>query len=1095
MLNTVILEKIGSMNDQEIIVALNEIQTIKNISFEEAQTLCQIIEPYYQSDNQDVASKTADVFEYLNSLHPQLRPKPILQTLNSQKFSTNLLKCKSCGGDLYFGQNIKVTYCKYCGSNSTISVSEKENSSITADWLYPSQIDDETFGKKLAIFFCDSINAPDDLLDHHKPEECNLSYVPFFYYNVHFNGVLSASIGYRKTKIVPRYNHSTKKYENREEEYTDWLPFSKEVLGDVGLYVPANKKLQEMPFADILNNLTNNKWDAKREKFKPELLGNSTWFEFDSNETKTFDRLGEQYLDSYVYSVERNNLPGDSNKDLAINYSYKYTSLKCFIPFYFFTYFYDKNKFVVLLNAAKGNIDGQRPEISSRFFYSLGIFLSFFIGGFYFIKSTGLKEDIELAICAIFFVLSLLAPYLYRNFVRNTKKTFPAMSNFERSLAIKKLSLLENVILIGCFLLAFGFSAFYMYEPTMSFDSNNVPYRVAATDSVESDILENALALMKENKRAQAIQILQPIADNGSLIAQLNLGVLYWIEKNGGEDSFKWFSMAADQGSLLGMQFAAHVSKENSPEKKKLIEKYKKLASADFKTWIEKAENGDIDALFFVASKFEENQQRDPVFLKVAAEFYNRCIDKGLFLALIRVQGDSRFVLSKSERINKFDFTGINVINDSANIFPPLVQGLLELNLENDKYTEDLIFLTQNFRTALKDIINVQNMTKDEFEKSEEFSKRKREAMEKARLEFESKIFSISMKLRSVSYDSDKEEFRGEWLYIGSPEGLFFLFEESPFEAYVTISQSNILHRLSSYDWCIANKIDLKNYPHSDATGGSTCNIFFAFKVPLEKAKAIKKGSLLARLKFSGKINYPFVTTATPGPFWEPFTEKHRITDFSVSGVQTTFRILGLELFDLERKATIFDSSSLAVFSEKPKSNNPTETVLSSSQNSISSPFDKMVTSPEELEIPKKTSIYDSTEELFYLSGDKVYLRKTPEILFNNKITLLSLNEEVTKLVEAEGKAGDQWVKIKTHSGQMGWIRDYFLNSNKVKLGKLIELENNIRSGPGINYELVGRPQKGTKIVLLEQNGKWWKIRYGNGNIGWTHKMNFKEID
>jgi len=73
MLNTIILEKIGSMDDQEIIEALNEIQTLKDISFEEALTLYQIIESYFEADNEEIVSKTVDAVNYLSSLHPELK--------------------------------------------------------------------------------------------------------------------------------------------------------------------------------------------------------------------------------------------------------------------------------------------------------------------------------------------------------------------------------------------------------------------------------------------------------------------------------------------------------------------------------------------------------------------------------------------------------------------------------------------------------------------------------------------------------------------------------------------------------------------------------------------------------------------------------------------------------------------------------------------------------------------------------------------------------------------------------------------------------------------------------------------------------------
>lgn len=73
MLNTIILEKIGSMDEQEIIEALDEIKTLKDISLEEAVTLYQIIESYFEADNEEIVSKTVDVVNYLSTLHPELK--------------------------------------------------------------------------------------------------------------------------------------------------------------------------------------------------------------------------------------------------------------------------------------------------------------------------------------------------------------------------------------------------------------------------------------------------------------------------------------------------------------------------------------------------------------------------------------------------------------------------------------------------------------------------------------------------------------------------------------------------------------------------------------------------------------------------------------------------------------------------------------------------------------------------------------------------------------------------------------------------------------------------------------------------------------
>lgn len=150
---------------------------------------------------------------------------------------------------------------------------------------------------------------------------------------------------------------------------------------------------------------------------------------------------------------------------------------------------------------------------------------------------------------------------------------------------------------------------------------------------------------------------------------------------------------------------------------------------------------------------------------------------------------------------------------------------------------------------------------------------------------------------------------------------------------------------------------------------------------------------------------------------------------------------------------------------------------------------------PLPAEAPPPIRPQGPSKEVVFVSGDKVNLRQTPEIVPNNKIALLPLNEQAIKIDQSKGSDGENWVKIQTSDGQAGWIRSDYLNPGKVKLGVLTELENNIRSGPGLNFDLTEKPKKGTKITLLEENGKWYKIRFGNGKVGWTHKMNIKITD
>src|SRR5262245_49421339 len=93
-------------------------------------------------------------------------------------------------------------------------------------------------------------------------------------------------------------------------------------------------------------------------------------------------------------------------------------------------------------------------------------------------------------------------------------------------------------------------------------------------------------------------------------------------------------------------------------------------------------------------------------------------------------------------------------------------------------------------------------------------------------------------------------------------------------------------------------------------------------------------------------------------------------------------------------------------------------------------------------------------------------------------VAKLHRNEQVNVLEEVTLKKPKvdepaKWAKISLPTNSAVWINAHFIDANdkSVKASKL-----NLRSGPGENYSVIGRVDKGAKIQEIEAKGDWLKI-------------------
>ncbi|MFZ7101401.1 MAG: SH3 domain-containing protein [Peptococcaceae bacterium] len=44
----------------------------------------------------------------------------------------------------------------------------------------------------------------------------------------------------------------------------------------------------------------------------------------------------------------------------------------------------------------------------------------------------------------------------------------------------------------------------------------------------------------------------------------------------------------------------------------------------------------------------------------------------------------------------------------------------------------------------------------------------------------------------------------------------------------------------------------------------------------------------------------------------------------------------------------------------------------------------------------------------------------------------------------------------------------------------------NVRSGPGTNYDIVAKADKGSKMIILDEQGEWYRVKLADGRLAWV---------
>ncbi|CUH40268.1 SH3 domain-containing protein [Jannaschia seosinensis] len=95
--------------------------------------------------------------------------------------------------------------------------------------------------------------------------------------------------------------------------------------------------------------------------------------------------------------------------------------------------------------------------------------------------------------------------------------------------------------------------------------------------------------------------------------------------------------------------------------------------------------------------------------------------------------------------------------------------------------------------------------------------------------------------------------------------------------------------------------------------------------------------------------------------------------------------------------------------------------------------------------------------------------------------------------VSVEEEMG-RWARVRLPSGERGWASLDYLEQGSAPSGDALFVSTtgagwlNLRSGPGTQFEVLRRMYPGDRLVSLERQGDWLRIRHVSGATGWAHR-------
>jgi DNA-directed RNA polymerase subunit RPC12/RpoP len=262
------------------------------------------------------------------------------------------LRCDSCGGNVEFIGTLTSTHCPYCGSPVQLESAHKcEGRRIPVDGVLPFQIERDHARANLKQWVNSRWFAPNTFRKQGAQGKCNGVYLSFFTFDAMTFTAYHGSRG-------DHYHVTVGSGKNkRQQQRTRWTPTSGRfqrffddvlVLANTGLCRDFMLRLEPWPLDQAV-------------PFNQQMLAGYLARTYDIELAACF-KEGRERIDAAIHLEVRQRIGGDTQRINSVDSHYEAITFKHFLlPVWLLAYAYRGKTYQVFINAATGEVQGERP--------------------------------------------------------------------------------------------------------------------------------------------------------------------------------------------------------------------------------------------------------------------------------------------------------------------------------------------------------------------------------------------------------------------------------------------------------------------------------------------------------------------------------------------------------------------------------------------------------------------------------------------------------------------------------------------------------------------------------------------------------------
>ena len=262
------------------------------------------------------------------------------------------LRCDSCGGNVEFIGTLTSTHCPYCGSPVQLENAHKcDENRIPVDGVLPFLVEHNKAKTNLNEWVRSRWFAPNEFKRRGADGKFNGVYLSYYTYD---SMTLTRYSGRRGEYYYVEVGSGDDK---RRERRTRWYPASGKfqrffddvlVLANTGLKRSYMQKLEPWPLEKVV-------------PFNQQMLAGHLARTYDMELDKCFVEAKDR-IDGLLYSDVRSRIGGDTQEIHSVDTRYEAITYKhLLLPVWLLAYRYNEKTFQVFINAATGEVQGERP--------------------------------------------------------------------------------------------------------------------------------------------------------------------------------------------------------------------------------------------------------------------------------------------------------------------------------------------------------------------------------------------------------------------------------------------------------------------------------------------------------------------------------------------------------------------------------------------------------------------------------------------------------------------------------------------------------------------------------------------------------------